>query len=130
MAVAIRDNDADLFHQLSVILSYRRDGKKLSEISFKELRVRKKPGRKPSTVDLSRTFPIALIKATGNRLESYYLEGERTKEKITRAEIRREVIRWGGTISESEMSRWISKFKFGPFMAEQPIARKRREKTD
>lgn len=130
MAVAIRDNNAELFYQLHMILSYRRDGKSLSELTLKDLGIKSGRGRKPSPIDLSRLFPIALARVTGNRLEGYQFEGEGTKERISRAEIIKDVKQRGGTISESELSRWITKFKFGSYMAEQPIAQKRRKKPN
>lgn len=130
VAAAIRDNDAEFFYQLHMILSHRRDGKPLSDLKLKDLRIKSGPGRKPSTIDLSRLFPIALARITGNRLEGYQFEDEATKERISRAEIIKCVKQGGGTISDSELSRWITKFNFGSYMAEQPIAQKRRKRSN
>jgi hypothetical protein len=129
-AVAILDNNAEFFYQLHVVLSYRRDGKDLSDVPLKELRVKSGRGRKPSRIDLSRTFPLALMEATCHRLDGYSVAEKRTRLRISRQELKKGVRKWGGTVGESELSRWITKFKFGRFMAEQPIARKRRKNPD
>lgn len=130
MAIAIRDNDAELFFQLHEVLKCRRDGKDLSELKPKDLALQLKPGRKPSVYDLSRVFPLALVSVIGVRLRGYSPIEQLSKERISRAEITKEVNKFGATISEGELSRWINKFDFAPFMAEQPIARKRPKKED
>lgn len=131
MAIAIRDNNAELFHQLHVVLSYRRAGKRLSEIPLKQLSPKNKRGRKASCVDLSRLFPLALMDITATRLSGYGRSRSVViKEKITRAEITEHIKGYGGTISDTGLSRWITKFKFGAFMAEQPIALKPRKSAN
>lgn len=125
IALAIRDDNAELFHQIHVVLKHRRDGKDLRELKPKDLGIKAKRGRKPSTYDLSRIFPIALADVTGARLKDYPPLEQFTKERISRAEVKAVVANLGGTISESELSRQLKAFEFSRFMAEQPIARKR-----
>lgn len=131
MAVAISENNAELFHQIHVVLKHRREGKNLADLTPKDLGMKVGPGRKPSRLDLSRVIPLVLIRLTGNRLDGYSLDGERSKEKISRAEFANKVReRTGAKISEFELSRQITRFQFGQFMAEQVIAPKRPKKPN
>ena len=127
LAVAIRDNDADYFRRLAVVLDTRKEGLKIASLTRKELLLPPKRGRAKMPRDLSRAFPVALIKVTGNRFEVHAFPGEFTLARVTRSELKRQLVDDGATISEQELSRWLSRFNFGRFMAEQPIARKPRK---
>lgn len=130
LAISIRDNDARYFKSLAVVLDARRKGIKLSKLTNKDLFRKTGRGRSKTPLDLSRVFPLVLIEATGSRAKMLNGEaffGEFTDTKIRREELKKAVKNWGATISESELSRWIKKFSFGQFMAEQPIARKRQK---
>ena len=88
-----------------------------------------KPGRKRSVYDLSRVFPLALVRVIGVRLRGYPPIEQFSKERISRAEITKEVNKFGATISEGNCP-VDQLLDFAPFMAEQPIARKRPKKED
>jgi hypothetical protein len=126
-AKAIHENDADYFRRLAVILEARKEGRDLSTLTRGELLLPPRRGRAKTPRDLSRAFPVALIELTRIRLEPHATPEELTTARITRDELKRCVRAKGGTISEQELSRWISAFNFGRFMAEQPIARKPRK---
>jgi hypothetical protein len=132
VAFPIQENDAEFFEQLAVVLRARREKRPLSNLTAKELGIQRSRGRKPKPIDLSRAFPLALLGLTMRRSKVHAIEGEFTDLKISRVElfeaIQFEQAKAGLTeapaISENELSRWISEFKFQRFMAEQPIARK------
>lgn len=129
MAIAIRDNEESYFEQLATVLRWRSEGKNLADLKPKELNLQLGPGRKQTPLDLSRVFPLALVAVSGRRLLPYALKDEYTRDRIARAEIIKKVSEYGSTISQPELSRWIKKFEFAPFMAEQPIAQKASKKT-
>ena len=123
-AQAVHQNDVDYFRRLAVVLEARKQGRGLSTLTRKELLLPSRRGRGKTPHDLSRAFPVALIELTRIRLEPHAKPKELTTARITRDELKRCVRTRGGTISEQELSRWITAFDFGRFMAEQPIARK------
>jgi hypothetical protein len=122
---------------MSVILKARAEGRPLKELSAKELGIKQTKGRKRKPIDLSRAFPLALFNATLKRNRDDAPAGMWTDSKITRDELlsliqdeqKKAGLKKPPPISKPELSRWIAKFNFGEFMAEQPIARKAR-KTD
>lgn len=132
LALAINENDAELFDQLAVVARARRAKRPIHSITAKELRMRRTKGRKPMSFDLSRAFPLALMNVTMRRSRDHAPDGEFTDIKISRSELLRAIQneqRKSGVckppqISETELSRWIAHYKFQPFLAEQPIARK------
>lgn len=133
LAFSIRDNDAELFEQLAIVLRARRENRPIHSLKARELRIRQGPGRKPAMLDLSRAFPLALLGVTMRRSRDHAQAGEFTDEKITRTELLKAIqreqqnsgMKTPSEISQSELSRWISAFNFQRFMAEQPIAHKR-----
>lgn len=124
MATAINANDADYFRRLAVVLEARKEGRALTSLSRRDLLLPARRGRAKTPHDLSRVFPLSLYDATRTRLKSFADAGELTSARVTRDELKRIVRANGGTISEQELSRQITNFKFGRFMAEQPIALK------
>jgi hypothetical protein len=132
MVFPIRDNNAEFFDLLAVVLRARRKNRPLTSLTANELGLRRAKGRKATPLDLSRAFPLALLNVTMNRSSDHAPKGKFTDKKVTRTEllkaIQHEQMMSGLTspppISESELSRWIAKHDFGRFMAEQPIARK------
>jgi len=125
VALAASSNDTDFFKQLALVIEKRANGESLTEIKPKDLNLKNGRGRKKTPLDLSRLFPLALIRVSGRRLKAYALEDEYRKDHVTRDEIVTLIQMRGATISASEFSRWINRFDFAPFMAEQPIARKK-----
>lgn len=121
-ALAVQQNNADDIRRLAVVLEARRQGRSLASLTREELFLPPRRGRPATPHDLSRAFPLALIEVTRRRLAPHAKPDERTDARITRGELKNLV-----SISEQELSRWISKFNFGKYMAEQPIARKPRK---
>ena len=76
-------------------------------------------GRKPQRFDLSRVFPLAVIEVTMRRHEKTAAAGEFTRQRISRNELLlaiRERQRVKLVISDSELSRWITRYGLNPFM--------------
>lgn len=111
----------------------------LYPIKYDELGIKKKRGRAKTAHDLGTVFPLALGKVIFERehwvdiLTGY----QRPKDcpnngynlrKITRGEVMKAVRDYGGSIEEGSLSRWLTRFKFNRFMAEQPIALKPQKK--
>lgn len=127
VGAAIRSNDHSLFRILTIALEARAQGRALASLSPKDLGLKLARGRPKSPRDLSRVFPLALMMVTGRRSEFHSKLAPFspfTDARITREEVRDEVLRLDGSISTSEMSRHLTGNDFNRFMAEQPIARK------
>lgn len=135
IAPCIQQNDAAFFEQMGIILKARAEGRPLKELTAKELGIKQAKGRKRKPIDLSRAFPLALFNATLMRSRDHAAAGMWTDSKITRDELlgliqdeqKKAGLKKPPRISKPELSRWITKFNFGEFMAEQPIARKARK---
>ncbi len=123
-AQAIQESDSIFFRQIAVVIAAKKEGRSSASLSRKELFLPRKRGRPQTPHDLSRVFPMALLKLTGRRFAKHAENGKFTPARITRRELMKQVREDGGTISEQELSRQLSLFDFGRFMAEQPIARK------
>ncbi|MDA7921295.1 hypothetical protein N9B73_06015 [Verrucomicrobiales bacterium] len=128
VALAVNSNDAEFFHQLALVIEKRANGGSLTDLKPKDLGLKASRGRKKTPLDLSRVFPLSLVRVIGRRLRTYASEGEYRADRVTRQEICDQVQTYGATISESELSRWIKRFEFSQFMEEQPIAQKRPKK--
>lgn len=132
LASGINENDSELFEQLAVVLRARKANRPIHSITAKELKMNRTRGRKPKSFDLSRAFPLALLGVTMKRSRDHAPDGEFTDIKISRSELLRAIqeeqrksgVSEAPKTSETELSRWIAHYKFQPFMAEQPIARK------
>lgn len=132
LASGINENDSELFEQLAVVLRARKANRPIHSITAKELKMRRTRGRKPKIFDLSRAFPLALLAVTMKRSRDHAPDGEFTDIKISRSELLRAIqaeqrksgLRKPPQISQTELSRQIAEYKFQPFMAEKPIARK------
>lgn len=125
---AILRRDSNFFRGLAASVEAIKDGRKLSTLTRRELFLPPKKGRNKSPNDLSRVFPIALSEASRRRLIGHSEPPELSRRRITRGELMAIVRSFGGTISEGELSRWLARFQFSQYMAEQPIARKRTTK--
>lgn len=123
---AIQNNDGDFFRALGIVLDARKTGRDLRDISRAELFLPTRRGRGTTALDLSRIFPLALLNLCARRLEWYYITGrQNTDERISRAEIISEIKSFGGTIAQSELSRWLKRTGFSKFVIEQPVTKKR-----
>ena len=123
---AVRGTDADFFLQIGRVLKARREGRDLATVTAKELGLLRRRGRKPQGFDLSRVFPLAVIGVTMPRHEISAAPGEFTKKRISRNELLIAIRNLQGAkfvISESELSRWITRYGLNPFM-ERPSCAK------
>ena len=132
-AFPIQENNAEFFEQLAVILRARRESRALHSLTAKELGIHRVRGRKPTRVDLSRAFPLALLGVTMKRSKDHAVDGKFSNLKVSRDElleaIQIEQLKAGlknpPKISSNELYRWLAAYQFERFMGEQPIARKR-----
>jgi len=116
---AVKNADAEFFLQLGTVLRARREGRSLEAITAKELGLVRPRGRKPQGSDLSRVFPLAVIKVTTRRHRKSTWAGEFTRQRITRNELFlaiRELRGVKNVIDNSELSRWITRYRLNPFM--------------
>jgi hypothetical protein len=130
VAHAINRNNFEAFDQLAKALRVRAKTGDFKSATRKQLGLPSRRGRGKTPQDLSVVFPMALYSAVFSRMGGRPDGVKRDCRRITRKELKDYVKRRGVTISESELSRWIARMKFGRFMAEQPIARKRAKKAE
>lgn len=120
VVVAMKSTDAEFFLQLGTVLKARREGRSFASLTAKELGIARRRGRKPQGADLSRVFPLAVIKVTMRRNQTAAAaEDEFTRKRITRNELLLAIRALQGVkfvISDSELSRWITRYGLNPFM--------------
>jgi hypothetical protein len=122
LADRIQQNDAEFFQSLSIILRTRRMGQSVSSIPRKKLCPSTGRGRKSTPHDLSVAVPWAVHRILWRR--NRYFMHECLGNCISRDELKIEIAFEQGEgglaeptlISETELSRWITKMGIEKFM--------------